>query len=92
MLFAGLDLSRKRLDVCVVDERRGPVSQTACPPDVGVQDRPVDARVLAELAARDLVPAIWLPDPAVRAERERARYRASLVAQRTQITTASTRR
>jgi transposase len=32
----------------------------------------IDAFVLAELARRDLVPAIWLPDPTVRAERERA--------------------
>src|SRR5438067_10102111 len=29
----------------------------------------IDACVLAELARRDLVPAIWLPDPQVRAER-----------------------
>ena len=29
----------------------------------------IDAYVLAELARRDLVPAIWLPSPAVRAER-----------------------
>src|SRR5215211_58022 len=35
----------------------------------------IDAWVLAELARRELVPAIWLPDPAVRAERERARWR-----------------
>jgi len=34
-----------------------------------------DAWVLAELSRRELVPAIWLPDPAVRAERERARLR-----------------
>jgi transposase len=26
----------------------------------------IDARVLAALSARDLVPEIWLPDPAVR--------------------------
>ena len=32
----------------------------------------VDARVLAELSFRDLVPAIWLPTPELRAERERA--------------------
>jgi transposase len=30
----------------------------------------IDARVLAVLSHRDLVPAIWLPDPGVRAERE----------------------
>ena len=35
----------------------------------------IDARVLAELAWRDLIPEIWLPDPAVRAERERALIR-----------------
>ena len=35
--------------------------------------------VLAELARRDLVPEIWLPDPSVRADRERARFRLHLV-------------
>jgi Transposase len=39
----------------------------------------IDAWVLAELARRDLVPAIWLPDRLVRAERERARWRLHLV-------------
>src|SRR4051795_11449701 len=39
----------------------------------------IDAWVLAELSRRDLVPAIWLPDPGVRAERERARWRLHLV-------------
>jgi len=39
--------------------------------------------VLAELSRRELVPAIWLPDPDVRAERERARYRLHLVRHRT---------
>jgi hypothetical protein len=39
----------------------------------------IDAWVLAELVRRDLVPAIWLPDPLVRAERERARWRLHLV-------------
>lgn len=42
----------------------------------------IDAWVLAELARRDLVPEIWLPDPAVRAERERARFRLHLVRHR----------
>jgi transposase len=45
----------------------------------------IDARVLAELARRDLVPAIWLPDPDVRGERERARFRLHLVRQRTAL-------
>jgi transposase len=39
----------------------------------------IDARVLAELSRRDLVPAIWLPDPQVRGARERARFRLHLV-------------
>ncbi len=39
----------------------------------------IDASVLAELARRELVPEIWLPDPEVRAERERARFRLRLV-------------
>ena len=45
----------------------------------------IDARVLAELSRLDLVPAIWLPDPAVRAERERARFRLFLVRQRVRL-------
>ena len=42
----------------------------------------IDCWVLAELARRNLVPEIWLPDPAVRAERERARLRLHLVKHR----------
>jgi len=45
----------------------------------------IDAWVLAELARRDLVPKLWLPDPAVRGERERARFRLHLVRQRTAL-------
>ena len=45
----------------------------------------IDAWVLAELSRRDLVPAIWLPTPAVRAERERARWRLHLVRHRTAL-------
>ena len=45
----------------------------------------IDAWVLAELARRDLVPAIWLPDPRVRAERERARFRLHLVRHRSAL-------
>ena len=45
----------------------------------------IDAWVLAELARRDLVPAIWLPDPLVRAERERARWRLHLVRHRSSL-------
>lgn len=45
----------------------------------------IDCSVLAELARRDLVPEIWLPDPAVRAERERARFRLYLVRHRVSL-------
>jgi transposase len=45
----------------------------------------IDAWVLAELSRRQLVPAIWMPDPAVRAERERARFRLHLVRHRSSL-------
>ena len=45
----------------------------------------IEARVLAELQRLCLVPAIWLPDPAVRAERERARWRLFPVRQRVRL-------
>jgi transposase len=45
----------------------------------------IDARVLAELSWRDLVPAIWLPDPTIRRERELARFRLHLVRHRTSL-------
>jgi len=45
----------------------------------------IDAWVLAELSRREFVPAIWLPDPTVRAERERARFRLHLVRHRSSL-------
>jgi transposase len=39
----------------------------------------IDARVLAVLSERDLVPQIWLPGPGVRCLREQARFRMHLV-------------
>jgi transposase len=140
MLYAGLDLSRQRLNVHVLNEAGETVTTTWVPPtrdglgglvgrialygdqvtavvesmtggrfvhdelelrgwDVELADAAkakalaplaaktdrIDARVLAELARRDLVPAIWLPDPTVRAERERARFRLHLVKHRTAL-------
>lgn len=135
MLYAGLDLSRKRVDVCLLDPDGARLLEVGVSPDadalrtltarvarlrpepvsaaiesmtgarfvhdtlerlgwqvhiadaqrakglaplVAKTDR-IDAWVLAELARRDLVPAIWLPDPAVRGDRERVRFRAHLV-------------
>jgi transposase len=140
MLYAGLDLSRKRLDVHVVDQTGATKEVMAVSPDtdalrtlaatmarhgepiraavesmngarfvhdtmerhgweVDVADAQkvkglaplacktdrIDAWVLAELARRDLVPAIWLPTPGIRAERERARFRLHLVRHRTAL-------
>ena len=135
MLHAGLDLSRKKLDVCLLSEQGEHLEQLAAPPDVDslrrlarrideVHGEPVcavvesmtgarlvhdtleregwdveiadaqrvkglaplacktdktDSLVLATLSQRDLVPAIWLPDPQVREERELARFRLHLV-------------
>ena len=45
----------------------------------------IDCRVLAELARLNLVPEIWLPDPQVRAERERSRFRLHLVKHRSAL-------
>jgi transposase len=138
MLHVGLDLSRARLDVCLVDDAGELVANTAAPPDADglrhLADRlrghrvrgviesmtgarfvhdtleelgwevlvadaqrvkglaplacktdKIDARVLAELSWRDLVPAIWLPDPSIRRERELARFRVHLVRHRTTL-------
>src|SRR5437867_2513464 len=140
MLYAGLDLSRKRLDFCLLDQLGEKVEVGAAPPDadglcglagrvarfaqptraaiesmngarfvhdqleragwqVEIADAQkvkglaplacktdrIDAWVLAELTRRDLVPAIWLPDPMVRAERERARWRLHLVRHRSSL-------
>ena len=140
MLHAGLDLSRHRLEVCLVDMQGSTVQVTTAPPDADglrglarqtaaygqpvraaiesmngarfVHDQleqagwqveiadalkvkglaplacktdRIDAWVLAELSRRELVPAIWLPDPFVRAERERARWRLHLVRHRSSL-------
>jgi transposase len=45
----------------------------------------IDTWVLAELGRLELVPEIWLPDPEVRAERERARFRLHLVKHRSAL-------
>jgi transposase len=50
-------------------------------PLAGKTDR-IDARVLAVLSRRDLVPAVWLPDPSIRRKRELARFGLHLVRHR----------
>ena len=140
MLHAGLDLSRKRLDVCLLSDQGELVEELTAFPDSGglkalaqrveaegepvraviesmtgarfvhdtleqygweveiadaqkvkglaplaVKTDRIDARVLAVLSQRDLVPAIWLPDPRVRRERELARFRLHLIKHRSQL-------
>jgi transposase len=141
MLHAGLDLSRKRLDVCLLSDHGEHLDQLAVPPDrdslkrlarridevhrepvcavvesmtgarlvhdtlescgwdVEIADAQrvkglaplacktdkIDSLVLATLSHRDLVPAIWLPDPRVREERELARFRLHLVKHRSML-------
>ena len=138
MLHVGLDLSRRRIDVCVLESDGGLVEEFRAQPDAdglrvlasrfeatavrgGIEsmtgarfvhdtleeagwvvevadavrvkalapltaktDR-IDARVLAELSRRDLIPAIWLPSPGVRGMRELARFRLHLVRHRTAL-------
>jgi transposase len=141
MLHAGLDLSRRKLDVCLLSDRGEQLDQLAVPPDrdslralarridevhggavcavvesmtgarlvhdtlegegwvVEIADAQkvtglaplacktdkIDSKVLAVLSHRDLVPAIWLPDPRVREERELARFRMHLVRRKTSL-------
>ena len=140
MLHVGLDLSRKRVDVCLISAQGELIGQFPAPADgdglhglarrVGVYGEPVrgviesmngarfvhdelvahgwevlvtdaqrvkglaplacktdkiDARVLATLSFYDLVPAIWLPTPELRQERERSRWRLHLVKHRSTL-------
>jgi transposase len=59
--------------------------QTKAIASAKVKTDKVDARVLAQLAAADFLPAVWAPDPATRALRRRVAHRASLVRQRTRL-------
>ena len=75
--FVHDELVRYGWEVLVADAQRVKgLAPLACKTDK------VDARVLAELSFRDLVPAIWLPTPELRAERERSRWRLHLVKHR----------
>src|SRR5438128_1160783 len=67
-------------DVRIADavKARG-IAPLACKTDT------IDTWVLAELARFELVPEIWLPGPAVRGERERARFRLHLVKHRSAL-------
>lgn len=78
--FVHDQLERQGWDVRIADalKARG-IAPLACKTDT------IDTWVLAELARLELVPEIWLPDPAVRAEREQARFRLHLVKHRSAL-------
>lgn len=78
--FVHDELERYGWDVRVADaaKARG-LAPLACKTDR------IDCWVLAELGRRALVPEVWLPDPGVRAERERARFRLHLVRHRSAL-------
>ncbi len=73
-----LELAGWEVEIADAQKVRG-LAPLACKTDR------IDAWVLAELSRRDLVPAIWLPDPDVRGARERARWRLHLVRHRTAL-------
>lgn len=74
-LLEDLGWSVAMADARVVRSLASPVAKT---------DRS-DARLLAWLSQRDLVPEVWLPTPKVRGMRERARFRLHLVKRRTAV-------
>ena len=82
-MMSGAAWVRERLARCgwvieIADARKvKAIAPLACKTDR------VDARVLADLARRDLVPAIWVPSLDDRAIRERLRRRAHLIRLRT---------
>jgi transposase len=78
--FVHDQLERAGWDVRIADAARAKALAPLC-----CRTDKIDAWVLCELGRRDLVPEIWLPDPAVRAERERARFRLHLVKHRTAL-------
>jgi transposase len=45
----------------------------------------IDAKVLAQLGAGDVLPEVWTPDEVTRALRRRVAHRSSLVVQRTRL-------
>jgi transposase len=74
------ELTEHGWEVLVADAQRVKgLAPLACKTDK------IDARVLAELSFRDLVPAIWLPTQELRQEREISRWRLHLVKHRSTL-------
>ncbi len=77
-------LESEGLDVRIADARKAKVAAELLG-QLGAKTDKLDAKVLAELGRRDLVPEIWLPDPSVCGTRERSRFRIHLVRHRTML-------
>ena len=78
--FVHDQLERFGWDVRIADAQKARgLAPLACKTDR------IDCWVLAELGRLQLVPEVWLPDPRVRAERERARFRLHLVKHRVSL-------
>jgi hypothetical protein len=88
MLHAGLDLSRRRLDVCLIGDGGQLVGRLAAAPDADGLRRLVE-RVGPQGRVRGV---IELPDPAVRAERDRRAFGCIRSSTARCSSTASTRR
>jgi len=82
--FVHDELESHGLEVRIADARKAKVAVELLG-QVGVKTDRLDARVLAELGRRELVPEIWLADPVTRCARERSRFRLYLVRQRTSL-------
>jgi transposase len=82
--FVHDELERQGLDVRIADARKAKVAGELLG-QVGAKTDRLDARLLAELGRRGLVPEIWLADPATRCARERSRFRLHLVRHRTSL-------
>ncbi|MEW6582003.1 MAG: IS110 family transposase [Actinomycetota bacterium] len=78
--FVHDELERAGWDVRIADAARAKALAPRC-----CRTDTIDAWVLCEIGRRDLVPEIWLPDPAVRAACERARFRLHLARHRTAL-------
>jgi transposase len=78
--FVHDQLERAGWDVRIADAQKARgLAPLACKTDR------IDCWVLAELGRLELVPEVWLPNPQVRGERERARFRLHLVKHRVSL-------
>jgi transposase len=83
--MSGARFVHDRLELAGWDVRIADASKARGIAPLACKTDRIDCWVLAELARLALVPEIWLPDPAVRAERELARFRLHLVKHRSAL-------